>query len=85
MESEPSSSILECCMNSCVHCVYTMYADDLEEYTSAVDSARKALVAANVPRSQWPREVGSEGGQVKEEETDKVERNVDPTLAAFLA
>lgn len=72
-------------MSGCVHCVYTMYADDLELYSSALDSARAALTTAGVRQTEWPDEVrGSDGGMV-EKEKKKVEDGMDPSLAAFLA
>ena len=75
-------------MSGCVHCVYTIYADDLELYTDALESARKALTKAQVPTSQWPEEVqtkSSGAGEVRDAEVKKVEESVDPSMAAFLA
>ncbi|WVF69616.1 hypothetical protein IAT40_004394 [Kwoniella sp. CBS 6097] len=44
----------DCCMSGCVHCVYTIYADDLETYSEAIVRARTALLDAEVPQDQWP-------------------------------
>lgn len=77
----------DCCMSGCVHCVHTIYADDLDLYTESLSSARKALTAARVPESDWPEEVKAEGGGqgVKRDHVKKVVQNVDPAMAAFLA
>jgi len=78
----------DCCMSGCVHCVYTIYADDLELYTGALESARRALTNARVPTSQWPDEVqtkSSAARDVRDAEVKKVEESVDPSMAAFLA
>jgi hypothetical protein len=74
-------------MSGCVHCVYTIYADDLEIYTESLSSARQALLSAKVPSSEWPEEVrtSEDGAGVKREEVKKVESSVDPAMAAFLA
>lgn len=83
--------MIECCMSGCVHCVYTIYADDLEAYTTALSDARSALIKANKPRSAWPdvirdmEEEGKSAGQVNKEEKEKVVQGVDPSMAAFLA
>lgn len=82
--------ILECCMNSCVNCVYNLYADDLEAYTSALDEAHIALRKAGVIKSEWPEAVrkldakvnGKEGP--KREEESKAMEGVDPVTLAFL-
>jgi hypothetical protein len=80
----------ECCMNSCVNCVYNLYADDLEAYTSALDDAHSAVIAANIPKSQWPEAVrkldGKKGGKegVRKEEMGKMEDGMDPVVLAFL-
>lgn len=80
----------ECCMNSCVNCVYNLYADDLEAYTSALDGAHSAVITANIPKSQWPEAVrkldGKKGGKegVREEEMGKMEDGMDPVVLAFL-
>ncbi|WVQ98248.1 hypothetical protein IAU59_005371 [Kwoniella sp. CBS 9459] len=44
----------DCCMSGCVHCVYTIYADDLEAYSDAVVQARQALLKAGIPQDSWP-------------------------------
>lgn len=67
-------------MSGCVHCVLTIYADDLEDYNSAMDAARAKLEVRKVPRHQWPHvmdEMDADG----EEEAPKM----DPTMAAFAA
>ena len=80
----------ECCMNSCVNCVYNLYADDLEAYTSALDEAHSAVISANIPISQWPEAVrkldGNQGGKegVRKEEMGKMEDGMDPVVLAFL-
>jgi hypothetical protein len=79
---------LDCCMSGCVHCVYTVYADDLEQHTEALKSARQALTAAQVPLSEWPEEIRDKAGRedgVKVAAEKQVEQTVDPTMAAFLA
>lgn len=79
----------ECCMSGCVHCVYNIYADDLETYTAALSDARKALTKAGMKEAEWPEEVravkaqGQEG--MVEGEKAKVREEMDPTMAAFLA
>jgi len=81
--------MVECCMNSCVNCVYNLYADDLENYTSSLSSAHIALVSASIPKSEWPEAVrrldgknGKEG--MKKEEMGKMEDGMDPVVLAFL-
>ena len=77
-------------MNSCVNCVYNLYADDLETYTSALDSAHTALLSANIPKTEWPQAVqrldqkvgGKEG--VKKEEEGRMKEGMDPVMMAFL-
>ena len=77
-------------MNSCVNCVYNLYADDLEAYTSALDEAHSAVKSANIPISQWPEAVrrldGKKGGKesVRKEEMGKMEDEMDPVVLAFL-
>ncbi|WVR04797.1 hypothetical protein IAU60_001809 [Kwoniella sp. DSM 27419] len=76
----------ECCMSGCVHCVYTIYADNLEVYVEALRDAREALIRSDTPKAEWPEEVREEDkGDVKQAEEKKVEREVDPAMAAFLA
>lgn len=78
----------DCCMGGCVHCVYNIYADDLEQYTEALKSARKALVAAAVPKSEWPEEIRGNAGDedgMAEQAKRKVRESIDPSMAAFLA
>ncbi len=78
-------------MSGCVHCVYTIYADDMEEYTSALQDARTALENSATPVAEWPavvralKEQGMSGRDKGEEEKKEVERKVDPSLAVFLA
>jgi hypothetical protein len=64
-------------MSGCVHCVLTLYAEDVEAYEGAALAARAALEAQGVPRSQWPT-------AVTEREDDEAEA-VHPSMAAFLA
>jgi hypothetical protein len=63
-------------MSGCVHCVLTLYAEDLELYNAAVDEARAALTKKGVPRARWPKAV------TEDEEEVPVG---DPGLAAFMA
>lgn len=78
-------------MSGCVHCVYTIYADDLEIYTDALSEARQALVQAGRALSGWPEVVrtmekqGKSGADVEKDATKKVVEGLDPTMAAFLA
>ena len=76
-------------MNSCVHCVYNVYAEDLENYTAALSEAIIALKQAKVPRKQWPAEIlvaDKQGpAEMQAAEEKKVESGLDPTMAAFLA
>lgn len=44
-------------MSGCVHCVYNIYAEELEEYTEAIASAHRALIAAGTPKTDWPAPV----------------------------
>jgi hypothetical protein len=82
---------VDCCMSGCVHCVYTIYADELEEYTEALKEARAALETQKTPIDEWPTAVAAllhkAGGAdaVKKEGKDQATRGVDPSLAAFLA
>ncbi|OCF45781.1 hypothetical protein I317_00269 [Kwoniella heveanensis CBS 569] len=85
----------DCCMSGCVHCVYTIYADDLETYSDAIVRARTALSEAGIPQDQWPLQDelvtldDTDDVQAKNkiviEETKKVESGMDPSLSAFLA
>jgi hypothetical protein len=72
-------------MSGCVHCVYTIYAEELETYTQAMIDARAALTKSKIPRESWPEDVREKS----EEEVEKVKveegLDLDPTLAAFLA
>lgn len=81
-------------MSGCVHCVYTIYADDLELYTDSLSSARDALRQAQVKLSDWPEEVrdleskdgkGMGGQVVQDKEQAKAQQGMDPSMAAFLA
>lgn len=81
----------ECCMSGCVHCVYNIYADDLEAYTEALESAHTALKASGKPTAEWPEAVrkldntsGGKEGMV-EQEKEKVGQGLDPVMSAFLA
>ncbi|RXK39154.1 hypothetical protein M231_03511 [Tremella mesenterica] len=79
----------ECCMNSCVNCVYNLYADALEGYTAALSEAVKALKIADIPRKEWPAAVlaveRKGPGEMVAEEERKMEEGLDPSMAAFLA
>jgi hypothetical protein len=86
-----NADIVECCMSGCVHCVYTVYADDLETYTSALSEAKEALVKSGRPISSWPETMrsmekqGKSAGQVGKEAKADMLSNLDPSMAAFLA
>lgn len=86
-----TSLTIDCCMSGCVHCVYTIYADDLEEYTAALQEAKGALERAGTPVDQWPSPVarlvreGKSAGDLREEKKAEVRQGMDPSLAAFLA
>lgn len=69
-------------MSGCVHCVLTIYADDLEEYNSAIQEAEIKLKARGVKESDWPG-VMREGQEVEEGETAGT--GGDPAMAAFMA
>ncbi|CAD6564616.1 MAG: hypothetical protein TREMPRED_005781 [Tremellales sp. Tagirdzhanova-0007] len=79
----------ECCMSGCVHCVYTVYADELEAYSAALTSARAALVSDGIAEAEWPEEVRAldiKGGPgLVESEKRKMVDAMDPSMAAFLA
>ena len=71
-------------MSGCVHCVYTIYADDLETYTDSIASARRALLTAQIPDDQWPEEIRTtENGHKGVKAVEAVP--ADPVMAAFLA
>lgn len=70
-------------MSGCVHCVLTIYADDLQEYNAAMDEARAKLEAKGTPRDKWPRVMDEQEADVEEEAA--AAPNLDPTLAAFAA
>jgi ATP-dependent helicase YprA (DUF1998 family) len=77
-------------MSGCVHCVYTIYADDLVLYTSALDTALEALRKGSVAEVQWPDEIrvhaAEQDGAGKKKITEEVVvPALDPTMAAFLA
>lgn len=77
-------------MSGCVHCVYTIYAEELEQYTDAVEKARSALKAARIAEADWPLEVRAkstedDGQDPAEKAKREVVQAVDPTMAAFLA
>lgn len=71
----------DCCMSGCVHCVLTIYAEDSEEYQTAMDEAKKRLEVKSIPHSEWP----SVMKEIEERDTEKNEPAVDPTMAAFMA
>jgi hypothetical protein len=88
MANKTRADTSECCMSGCVHCVYTIYADELEEYNEALGAAKDALVKAGIPTSQWPDEVRAKDGSTSdqvEKQVEKVMESVDPSMAAFLA
>ena len=72
-----------------MHCVYTIYADDLEAYTDALTAARNALTSAGTPRSDWPDEVRQmksvDGTSERQQGEEGVEQGMDPAMSAFLA
>ena len=76
-------------MSGCVHCVYTVYADELEAYSAALTSARAALVSDGIAEAEWPEEVRAldiKGGPgLVESEKRKMVDAMDPSMAAFLA
>lgn len=82
-------------MSGCVHCVYTIYADEMEEYTSALEQAKSALEKDGVPLLEWPEQVatlarkeeaGAGGAEtMKKEAKVAATKGLDPSLAAFLA
>jgi hypothetical protein len=76
-------------MSGCVHCVYTIYADDLVLYTSALDTALEKLREGHVPEVRWPDEVRAHAAEMdagnKKITEAVVLPAVDPTMAAFLA
>jgi hypothetical protein len=77
-------------MNSCINCVYNLYADDLENYTSSLDTAHTALISAGIPKAEWPEAIrrldGKKGGKegIKKDEMGKMEDGMDPVVLAFL-
>ena len=81
--------VTDCCMSGCVHCVFTIYADDLELYFSAISAARAALISADVSKADWPDEVrgvdGLDERGVVEREKRRVEEGMDSCMTAFLA
>lgn len=44
-------------MSGCAICIYDIYADSLIEYNTALRAARKALLAAGTPETDWPAAV----------------------------
>ncbi len=83
-------------MSGCVHCVYTIYAEELETYSAALANAQTALEKDKTPKSDWPSEVldltrgvefGGEGGAegLVHREERKVESGLDSSMSAFLA
>ncbi len=67
-----------------------MYADDLELYSSALSSAREALSSASVSKADWPEELrqgdgDGNGNGLVGREMKKMEDEMDPSMAAFLA
>lgn len=68
-------------MSGCVHCVLTIYAEDSEEYQTAMDEAKKRLEAKGTPRDKWPAVMD----EIEEKNTEKKAPAVDPTMAAFMA
>ena len=70
-------------MSGCVNCVYTLYADDLEEFTAAVGEARAALTKQGVAQAEWPSLVRPKDGESDEPLAPLVPD--DPVMAAFLA
>jgi hypothetical protein len=50
-------------MSGCVHCVYTIYAEELTAYTTSLSLARDALLSDGIPQTEWPEGVreGEEG------------------------
>lgn len=83
-------------MSGCVHCVYTIYASELETYSIALSAAQKALEGAKTPRGSWPIEVRELSiGHSEETENDaerlvkreerKMANSMDSSMSAFLA
>ena len=75
----------DCCMSGCVHCVYTIYADDQQEYDDALNKALAAVKSAGIPKSEWPVEVAERDDGGGTDVVKKTVQDVDPTLSAFLA
>jgi len=67
-------------MSGCVHCVLTLYAEDLEEYNKAVEAAKEELKRRGVPREKWPEAVTEDDEDAHEDAVP-----ADPTMAAFFA
>lgn len=67
---------LNCCQSGCIHCVWDIYREDIEDYQAKRDEARAALVKQG---RTIPLELGG-----TEKQTDLISQ-LDPTLQAFIA
>lgn len=51
---------IECCMSGCAICVHDLYQESLNDYNDSISALKASLLALNVPRSEWPEEIGGE-------------------------
>lgn len=63
-----------CCMSGCAHCVWDMYAEDMEDYAMKKSDIRNRFIAQGVP---LPKEL-EKGNK------DDAMAEMDPTMKAFL-
>ncbi|ORY81419.1 oxidoreductase-like protein [Protomyces lactucae-debilis] len=67
---------LNCCQSGCVHCVWDIYREEIEDYQEKRKQAREALAKE---RKAIPVELGGDG-----KEPDDILAQLDPTLQAFI-
>lgn len=67
---------LNCCQSGCVHCVWDIYREDIEDYQAKRDEARAALIKDGVT---IPMELGGTGKQAD------IIGQLDPALQAFIS
>lgn len=72
-------------MSGCVHCVLTIYAEDVVAYDEAVEQARQALARKGVAHDDWPEAVTESEVRPGETETALKPPPMDPSIAAFMA
>lgn len=79
----------DCCQSGCVNCVYTLYADDMDEHREVMRGIRARLLTYDPPirPDEWDTERLGAMPQTPDTQAEASEQPAapsDPSLAAFL-